>query len=179
VPLDAETVRRLRALPATYDVARSVGTDSARQRGLIDRRALGFGDPLFRAASDVVLSWRMHERAGFGVRASDAEVVVGTVVVLTTRFGSLSIEAPCRVVRVTVEPMSRGFAYVTLPGHPVSGEEEFLVQQSRSGVVTATVTAVSQPASVLARIGSPVTRRQQLRIAGRYLDALVAESHGA
>ena len=35
---------------------------------------------------------------------------------------------PCRVVYVVDEPDRRGFAYGTLPGHPESGEELFLVR---------------------------------------------------
>ena len=172
VPLDAATVRRLSGAAATYDEGLRRGATASRDRDLREQRALGTGAAAFLAVSDALMSWRMHELAGFGVRASDAVVVVGAVVVLTTRFGPLAIEAPCRVVRVVEEERRRGFAYVTLPGHPVAGEEEFLVEQSGSGDVTATVSAVSHPATPLARLGTPVTRREQRRIAARYLDAL-------
>lgn len=176
VPLDDATVRRLRAATPTYDGSGRSALRSARDRGLLLRRSLGSGEAVFRATSEALLSWRMHERAGFGVQASDSLVAVGTVLVLTTRLGPLAVAAPCRVVRVVEEERRRGFAYVTLPGHPVAGEEEFLVEQSLSGAVTATITAVSHPATLLARAGSPVTRREQQRIATRYLDALEAAS---
>jgi uncharacterized protein (UPF0548 family) len=172
VPLDAATVLQLRAQTATYDAGSRPGAADRRDRGLRERRGVGTGEAAFLAASDALMSWRVHEGAGFGVRASDAAAVVGTVVVLTTRFGPLAVVAPCRVVRVIEEERRRGFAYVTLPGHPVAGEEEFIVERCGSGDVTATISALSHPATRLARLGAPVTRREQRRIATRYLDAL-------
>jgi uncharacterized protein (UPF0548 family) len=177
--LDEATLRRLRSETPTYeltDLEPAAGAGSAGWSRLLERRSLGSGVEAFRAASDAVLSWRMHERAGFTIATSNPTAAVGTVVVLGTRFGPFRIEAPCRVVRVTDEPSRRGFAYVTLAGHPVSGEEEFLVELASSGAVTATVAAVSRPATFLARLGPPVLRWEQRRIADRYLEALATES---
>ena len=83
--------------------------------------------------------------------------------VLDIRLGPMTPAAPCPVVYVIDEEDRRGFAYGTLPGHPESGEEAFIVQIADDEEVTATIKAFSRPASLLARIGGPVTRRVQLR----------------
>ena len=65
----------------------------------------------------------------------------------------LAVSAPVRVVYVVDEPRRRGFAYGTLPGHPESGEEAFVVELQEDDEVTFTVTAFSRPASTLAARG--------------------------
>ena len=63
-----------------------------------------------------------------------------------------------------------GFAYGTLPGHPEQGEEAFHVHRDASGVVTVEIVAFSRPASLLARLGSPVARAIQQRTTRSYVD---------
>jgi uncharacterized protein (UPF0548 family) len=58
-----------------------------------------------------------------------------------------------------------------LPGHPERGVESFVVQRHADGSVVFTIQAVSRPASLLARIGGPLTRRAQLTMIDRYLRA--------
>ena len=87
-------------------------------------------------------------------------------------IGRVSIRIPCRVVYVIDEPNRMGFAYGTLPGHPVSGEELFLVQRNGDGRVTFTVSAFSRPATTLTRVAGPVTRWAQSQMMGRYPRAL-------
>lgn len=64
-----------------------------------------------------------------------------------------------------------GFAYGTLPGHPESGEELFLVERG-AGEVRFPVSAFSRPATLLAKAGGPASRRVQLVMAERYLRAI-------
>ncbi|GAA4696164.1 DUF1990 domain-containing protein [Nocardioides conyzicola] len=78
---------------------------------------------------------------------------------------------PCRVAYVVAEPDRAGFAYGTLPGHPESGEERFLLTRLSDGRITFTVTAFSRPATRLARAGGPLTRSIQDRVSRRYLRA--------
>lgn len=81
--------------------------------------------------------------------------------------------APCRVVFIIDEANRRGFAYGTLPGHPVSGEELFLVSyDSRTEEVVAAVTAFSRHATWWSRLGAPVTLAAQRLVTARYLRAL-------
>lgn len=106
------------------------------------------------------------------MRASDIPLVAGTVVLMRWGFGPLSVRIPCRVVQVVDEPRRKGFAYVTLEGHPEAGEEQFLLEQLDDGSIVCTITAVSKPASTLAKIGGPATRAVQHHMTQRYLRAL-------
>jgi uncharacterized protein (UPF0548 family) len=152
---------RLRAQAPTYD-----GTRLGHQQ--LERRVvLGLGRDLFERASGALLSWELQLRSGIAVKASSARVEEGAVAMLL--LGPL--RAPVRVRYVVEEPTRRGFAYITLPGHPESGEELFLLDLT-DDVVTLTITATSRPATLLARAGGPVTRWAQLRITRRYERAL-------
>ena len=93
------------------------------------------------------------------------------VVELRIGVGPLSIIAPCRVVYVIDESDRCGFGYGTLPGHPESGEESFLLERA-DNAVTFTVTAFSKPATMLTRLAGPIGRRVQDVMTARYLRAL-------
>ena len=84
---------------------------------------------------------------------------------LHARFGPLRIVAPTRVVYVIDEPDRRGFAYGTLPGHPESGEEVFIVER-QAGSTSVEVRAFSRPGRWFTRLGAPVARRIQRRRPG-------------
>ncbi len=171
--LDHALRTRLEGADLTYPATlRADAAPPPSYRRLQRSRRLGAGDEVFERARDELLSWRMHERAGFVVATSTADLEVGTVLTLSTSFGPWAVVAPCRVVRVLADPDRVGFAYGTLSGHPVSGEEDFLIVRQPDDRVVATVRAVSRPDSTLARLGTPITRRQQRRIASDYLAAL-------
>lgn len=87
-------------------------------------------------------------------------------------LGAGSVRIPCRVAYVIDEPTLRGFAYGTLPGHPESGEERFVLEQHPDGTITLKITAFSRPASRLAVLGGPFTRMVQQGMTSRYLRAL-------
>ena len=86
--------------------------------------------------------------------------------------GALALRIPCRVIDVIDELNRRGFSYATLPGHPESGAERFLLERDETGAVRFTVAAVSKPATLLARAGGPLTRATQDAMTRRYLRAL-------
>ena len=74
------------------------------------------------------MTWDMHRRAGLLVDHTPPIVTAGQVAVISILLlGQLPIGAPVRVVAVIDEPTVHGFAYGTLPGHPESGEERFLI----------------------------------------------------
>ena len=114
----------------------------------------------------------MHRGAGLTVRASDVHVVEGAVAVVRVGTKHFGLDAPVRVVYVVNEPTRQGFAYGTLPGHPERGEEAFVVELRDDGAVTFTISAFSQPATLLARLGGPVSRGVQSRVTNRYLQAV-------
>lgn len=87
-------------------------------------------------------------------------------------WGKVSIPAPVRVVYLVDEPCRRGFAYGTLPGHPVSGEEAFVVELQPDGVVVCRITAFSRPATTIARVSHQLGTLTQQWVTNRYLRAL-------
>jgi uncharacterized protein (UPF0548 family) len=123
------------------------------------------------AAGDL-MGWLVHEKAGLRVRASDPTAQSGTVVVMRLGPGPLSLRIPCRVVEIFDEPRRKGFAYATLPGHPETGQEQFVLDHDDDGAIRFTVTGVSKPASFLSRLGRPVSRAAQDWMTRRYLAAL-------
>jgi len=133
---------------------------------------VGTGRERFDQAAARLLSWQMHRAAGISVRASSPVVADGVGAVLGFGVGRLRISAPVRVVAVIEEPARQGFAYGTLPGHPVSGEEQFLLTHEPDGSVVLEISAVSRAGTPLARLGGPVTRAVQGRITDRYLDSV-------
>jgi uncharacterized protein (UPF0548 family) len=122
----------------------------------------------FDHAGALLMAWQAHERAGLRVAASSKRAEAGAVVLMRLGIGRVSIRIPCRVVYVIDEPNRVGFAYGTLPGHPVAGEELFLVQGNGDGRVTFTVSAFSRPASTLTRVAGPATRWAQSQMINRY-----------
>ncbi|MBH0120953.1 DUF1990 domain-containing protein [Rhodococcus sp. HM1] len=135
-------------------------------------RVIGSGEEAFHRAADRLLGWQLQRRAGAGFRADSATAVPGARVSVRVGWGPVGITAPCEVVYVVNEPRRRGFAYGTLPGHPVRGEEYFGVEWRDDDTVLLTIKAFSRPATWWARAGAPVARRAQRRITDRYLRSL-------
>jgi uncharacterized protein (UPF0548 family) len=91
---------------------------------------------------------------------------------LSIPFGPFSVGAPVRVVYVIDEPKRKGFAYGTLPGHPESGEEAWLVERADDGAIWLTIRAFSRPSTSLWWCVYPVLRWEQARFTRRYERAL-------
>jgi uncharacterized protein (UPF0548 family) len=123
-------------------------------------------------AAEQLMSWRLQERSGIRVAASTPTAEPETVVLMRLGVGLASLRIPCRVVYTIDEPDRVGFAYGTLPGHPESGEELFLLERAAGDQVRLTISAFSNPATVLARAGGPATRLGQHLMTRRYLRAL-------
>lgn len=162
---------KLQELPLTYQ---EVGATAADQLPpgyghLSVATQIGSGQDRFEQAADAVMHWGMQRGAGLRVRASSDVVVVSAVVLVKMGF----LPAPCRVVYVVEEPDIRGFAYGTLPGHPESGEERFIVRRDpASAAVFAEVSSFSRPATWWSKAGGPVVSVAQRLIARRYLRAV-------
>jgi uncharacterized protein (UPF0548 family) len=133
---------------------------------------LGRGGTALDRARSGLRAWAAHRGAGLRVEPPDVPLAEGVTVVLVTPLGPASVLAACRVVAVVDEPRRFGFAYGTLPLHPESGEEAFLVEWGDDDAVRFRVVAVSRPAHPLARLGGPVTRLVQRRATRAYLEAL-------
>lgn len=126
----------------------------------------------FNGAVHDLLFWRAHEQAGLKVATSDLPLREGSVVLMRLGIGPLSLRIPGRVTDLIDEPRRGGFGYATLLGHPEAGEERFILEHLDDGSIRFTTTAISKPASRLARLAGPIGRRFQLFMTQRYLTAL-------
>jgi uncharacterized protein (UPF0548 family) len=158
----------------TYPPA-EVGASLSRTRG--ERRAvIGTGAGTFARASAANLRWAVKTRSGFRVVRVDADGATpeGPVAVGETariRFGLLREEV--RIVRVVDEPRRKGFAYGTLPRHPLVGEEAFVVEWRNDDRVEFVVRSFSRPNGWVWTLLWPVVALARRVILRRYLRALV------
>jgi uncharacterized protein (UPF0548 family) len=136
------------------------------------RRRVGTGDAAFTAAVETVMTWGAQRGAGLSVLAAEPRAAAGGDVVIGMPLGPLLVLAPCRVAAVFDEPRRGGFRYLTLPGHPEIGFEEFVVERSDNDEVWFTARPVSRPGSVLMQLTGPVSRMMERRASKRYLDAV-------
>ena len=142
-------------------------------------QVVGHGDEAFARAVAAVFDWRMQKGVGLRVRASGPPSEPGTVVVLTAGPGRFGYDIPCRVVWARTEGDEQGFAYGSLPGHPESGEESFVVSRGPDGAVVFTTRVFSRLASPLARLGGPVSWVVQAAALDRYVASIrSAIEHG-
>jgi uncharacterized protein (UPF0548 family) len=99
-------------------------------------------------------------------------VVPGDSVRLGIPFGPFHMRAPARVVYVVDERTRKGFAYGTLRGHPESGEESFIVEQTNDGSVWLEISAFSRPANAFWWLVYPVLLLTQRFYTRRYFESL-------
>jgi len=148
---------RWRATPAGYHAAEH-------------RARLGSGQERFDRAAAALMTWQMHETAGVRIEAT-GPVAPGVESLGQLRLGPLVVPVPCRVVWTVQDTGRVGFGYGTLPGHPASGEESFVVELDGDDVVL-TVRAFSRGARWYSRLGAPVARATQAVFMRRYAGAL-------
>lgn len=160
----------LTGLPLTYDDVGATAHDMpAGYRHASLSKRIGTGRSRFEDAAATVMRYGMLRGAGVAVTASTEVAEAGTLVL--GRLGPFA--APCRVVYVIDEPDRRGFAYGTLPGHPVSGEERFAVRYDPSTeAVYSEVAAFSVPNTWWASLAAPALAAVQNLVMRRYVAAV-------
>ncbi len=99
-------------------------------------------------------------------------ITPGDTATLVLPIGPLRFRAPCRVIYVIDEPDRKGFAYGTLPGHPESGEEAFIVDRTEDGSVWLTIRSFSRPSAWQWWAVYPILRLVQSAITRRYFRSL-------
>jgi uncharacterized protein (UPF0548 family) len=134
---------------------------------------LGVGDECWSACRDAVMGWAVKTRSGFSVIGGASQAVIGGDYELLFRCGPLAVREPVQVVRVVDHPDRRGFAYGTRFGHPVSGEEAFVVERDPAGSVWLIVRSLTLPAPGWRGLVFPVFWVAQRLLRSRYLRALV------
>jgi uncharacterized protein (UPF0548 family) len=112
--------------------------DGERARGRFRRSevtgSVGTGDDVWNRAAVDVLSWKVKTNSGFSVDSAEP-VSTGQRVIVTAGAYGIKVLEPVQVVSVVSQPDRVGFAYKTLPGHPVDGEEAFIVHRRGAEVL--------------------------------------------
>ncbi|MDQ1403714.1 MAG: hypothetical protein QOG03_2030 [Actinomycetota bacterium] len=146
-----------------------------------DRHPLvvGMGDDAWERAKEAIRTWRAHAAAGVTVYPAEAPLVEGETVALALPVGPLvAALASCRIVYVINSVDEFGFGYGTLPAHPETGEESFVVRRDGDAVIF-TVTVFSRPVHPLVRATAPIGRRMQNAVTRKYLEGVRAHVAGA
>lgn len=133
---------------------------------------VGHGSAAWDDAVHRVLRWDVKTASGFVVEPA-GPVEVGDECRVTFPVGPVGVVEPVRVVAVCREPDRVGFAYGTLAGHPVSGEEAFVVSRDGSGAVRLTLRSLTRPAPSAWALAFPVLLVVQRVVRRRYRRALV------
>jgi uncharacterized protein (UPF0548 family) len=159
-------------LAAVLDAVRGAPLTYSTLDGLHHAEWNGLLDGSFEDARAALRRWAAHRGAGFTVVPDDAPVSVGTEVAIGAPFGALAhAVATCRILTVWDEPDRFGFSYGTLPAHPETGEEHFVVERA-GGAVRFRVEAWSRPKELLARLGGPISTWLQDRAGRSYVAAM-------
>lgn len=100
-------------------------------------------------AAGELLRWGVKTRSGFHVvpdAGAGFRVGLGASYWLVASIGPWRVREPARVVAVVDRPDRCGFAYGTLEGHPVSGEEAFILSRTSDDDVLLTLRSLTRAA---------------------------------
>lgn len=129
---------------APVGIARPGAETPHRMRGREQRIRLGEGDAVWERAVAVVSGWAIKKRLHFTIDPDDDRVVLGRDYDTRFGFGVIRLLEPVRIVWTEESGELRGFGYGTRTGHPITGEECFLVERDADGVVWLIVRTVSR-----------------------------------
>ncbi|WP_233549853.1 DUF1990 family protein [Cellulomonas rhizosphaerae] len=135
---------------------------------------LGHGEEHWAWASAEVLVWGIKTRSGFRVEPG-GRVVEGADQRLRAIVGPVVVTEPVRVVAVVESADRCGFAYGTLPGQPVSGEEAFVVHRDPDGTALLTLRSLTRAGRGRWRVVFPALLVAQRWYRRRYARALRAD----
>jgi uncharacterized protein (UPF0548 family) len=130
------------------------------------RLRIGWGEGAFHRAARALRAWSMFATEWTRVYPEDSPLEAGADVLVLVRLGALWTIHPARIVELIEEETEKhrrfGFAYATLPGHALVGEERFVIEQVKEdNSVWYELLAYSRPAWMLARLAPPLVRMWQ------------------
>lgn len=138
---------------------------------------IGQGTDRWETVTNDLLDWGVKTRSGFTIKPLSGDttrVHDGAGYLLTARIGPFSIREPVRVVVVVDTPDRCGFAYGTVEGHPVSGEEAFILHRVPGGTIWLTLRSLTRPARGRWRLAFPAILVAQRWYRWRYGRALLS-----
>lgn len=137
---------------------------------------VGRGQQEWQRAAALLLQWGVKTRSGFRIEpdtAAGTRVVEGGDYWLVASVGPVAVREPARVVAVVAEPNRCGFAYGTLVGHPVSGEEAFVLHRTAEDDVVLTLRSITRSSPGRWRLLFPLILLAQRWYRSRYVRALL------
>lgn len=136
------------------------------------RRYLGDGEVFWREATESLMRWEIKTRSGFVVQPQE-RVQIGARPRLCAVLGPIVIDEPIEVVD-TIQVSNRvGFAYKTRAGHPVRGEEAFILTRSAEQVFLEIRSLTAPSDAVRWRVVFPLLLVAQKFTRWRYGRALI------
>ena len=140
--------------------------------------AVGHGERCYDAARRRVLMWETAP-GGWCRFVADGRARVGQRVAVVARVLGLAVTNACEVVGVrTFESGDwsvTAVTYATLPGHDMTGAEQFRVSWDRTtDVVTYDIASYARPQSWLGWLGLPYVRHLQRRFVAESMAEMVA-----
>ena len=136
---------------------------------------IGHGQERWQQACSTLFAWGVKTRSGFAVEPAHGavdRVRPDERYWLVARLGPFAVREPVRVVAVVDGPDRCGFAYGTLEGHPVSGEEAFILHRTPDDVVWLTLRSLTRAPRGRWRPAFPAALLAQRCYRRRYLRAL-------
>lgn len=184
-------VAALAAAPVTYAAvggtraADLLAYPPAGFRSSEHRARIGHGPQRWAFATAEVMSWGIKRRAGFRVEtvvpaAEHAEHLFTAEGLEVVRPGDTAVirigpvREPVRVVYTVDQEREVGFAYGTLPGHPLEGEESFTLERRDDDSVWLVVRAFSRPTGSW-RAVAPLLSLARAIVVRRYLRVLAVK----
>jgi uncharacterized protein (UPF0548 family) len=176
------TMARIRATQADLDVTYAhvgstletlpTGYHHLRAERVVGASSDVSQDDLFAYGSRAISSWAAQAALHLTLEPAVPRFVEGEVLVFALPMKPSPVWATgaCRIIRIVDEPDRFGFVYGTLPHHPESGEEAFLVHRDASGGIRFSITAFSRGSALPMRLSGPIGRVIQRRAAEIYLD---------
>lgn len=147
------------------------------------RIRLGQGETTFKLAVAALRDWKMFDTDWAKICWPYAPIEAGsTVAVLARHFGFWSAH-PARIIYliddVNQQERRFGFAYGTLAGHGMQGEETFIIEWQRGDdSVWYDLRSFSRPRQLLTTLAYPIARMLQKRFAKDSTQAMLRAVNG-
>ena len=146
---------------------------------------VGRGQDTFDRCAEELLHWEVKIRSGFDIEvggrgetrtgeigSQPPRVEAGQEPTIRVRLGPFRLPEPSRVIDVFETTRRCGFTYGTKPGHPITGEESFILIRTPDDRVFLVLRSVSRAGAGIWRLGEPFVRLAQVIYRRRYGRAL-------
>ena len=131
------------------------------------RAVIGRGADDYQRAVGALRDWKMFDLGWVQLCWPDTRICAGSSVAVLAHIARGWVLNASRIVYViedSGEIERYGFAYGTLPGHILRGEEKFVVSWNRqSGEVAFELIAISRPNQIISWLSYPLIRTLQRR----------------